>query len=437
MNDHDLDAFGRRAAAELRADAESIAGSREALGRLLAEQAPAGEVSTVAAMTAPHGAGSSARRWRVLAAAAALVTIVVGLTWLARSGSGTIDIVGPGPGTGSSAPLSAAPTSSTTPTRPEATTDPAATSAPGSGAPSSSVTATSSAPSGPTSAPGTSIPDPSDPLAGIAPPLGATAPTIDDVPTLLPAVPPDPDRTMVRDGRSPPPDATLPAALSQLWVRADPDGRVDAVVQLTTRLAPASPSPGGELAIVAGWPDARLYQSGPGTVVAGLVAPSGVVDVRAYGLDQQAVLDIAADLRPGNAGWASSTLATEPWLMVDTTWSTGYYYRTLVSLDASEGDVDSEIAVGSGWSMADAAPGFLYSTVDVVEVRGHAGLLFTGGVTALLVRYDNTTVVRLASRDPDADLVSVAESLVEVDRAEWDAAAGLTVDVDGCIGFFC
>ena len=87
--------------------------------------------------------------------------------------------------------------------------------------------------------------------------------------------------------------------------------------------------------------------------------------------------------------------------------------------------------------MADAAPGFLYTTVDVVEVRGRTGLLFRGGVGALIVRHDDTTIVRLASRDPDADLVSVAESLVEVDRADWDAAAGLTVDVDGCIGFFC
>ena len=438
MNDHDLDGLGRRAAAELRADADAIAGSREALGLLLAEQLATRGAPTVAATTAPPGNGSSARRWRVLAAAAVLVTIVVGLTWLARSGSGTIDIVGPGPATGSGAPLPTAPTTSAAPARPETTTGPAATPAPDSGAPSSPITTTSIPPSGPTSAPGTSVPDdPTDPMAGITPPEGATAPTIGDVPTLLPAVPPDPDRTMVRDGRSAPLDATLPATLSQLWVRADPDGRVDAVVHLTTRLAPASPAPGGDLTILAGWPDARLYPSAPGSVIVSLVAPSGVVDVRAYGLDEQAVLDIAADLRPAAAGWASSTLATAPWLTVDSTWSTGYFYRTLVSLDAGEGDVDSEIAVGSGWSMADAAPGFLNTTVDVVEVRGRAGLLFTYGVSALIVRYDDTTVVRLASRDPGADLVSVAESLVEVDRAEWDEAAGLAIDVDGCVGFFC
>jgi hypothetical protein len=430
MNDHDLDALGRRAAAELRTDAEAVAGSPEALARLLADQAPANAASTVAATTLPHGGSTSARRWRVLTAAAVLVTIVVGLAWLARSGSGTIDIVGPGPGTGSGAPQ---PTAATT-SPPDATADPAATSAPGSGASSSTATATSVPPSRPTSAPGTSVPgDRSDPLAGITPPPGATAPTIDDVPTLLPSAPADPGRTMMRDSESGP----QPATLSQLWVRADPDGRVDAVVQLTTRLAPASPPPGGDLVIVAGWPDARRYESDAGSVFVSLVAPTGVVDARSYGLDEQVLLDLAAGLRPGASGWASATLATEPWLAVDSTWTTGSAARTLVSLDAGEGDVDSEVAVLSGSSMADAAPGFLYTTVDVVEVRGRTGLLFRGGVGALIIRHDDTTIVRLASRDPDADLVSVAESLVEVDRSDWEAAAGLTVDVDGCIGFFC
>jgi hypothetical protein len=285
----------------------------------------------------------------------------------------------------------------------------------------------------PTSAPGTSVPVPSDPLTGITPPSGATAPTIDDVPTLLPAAPADPERTMMRDSETGP----LPATLSQLWVRAGLDGRVDAVVQLTTRLAPASPAPGGDLVIVAGWPDARRYESEPGSVFVSLVAPTGVVDARAYGLDAQMLLDIAAELRPGAAGWASTTLATAPWLAVDSTWSTGSATRKLVSLEPRDGDVDSEIAVLSGSSMADAAPGFLYTTVDVVEVRGRTGLLFRGGVGALIVRHDDTTIVRLASRDSNADLVSVAESLVEVDRADWDAAAGLTVDVDGCISLVC
>ena len=415
MNDHDLDALGRRAAAELRADAEATADSREALDRFLAGLAPANATPTVAATTLPHASTSSARRWRVLTAAAVLVTIVVGVAWLARSGSGTIDIVGPGTGTGSGAPQ---PTAPTTPANgPDATTDPVASPA-----------------SDPTTAPGTSLPgDLSDPLAGITPPVDATAPTIDDVPTLLPAAPADPERTMTLDSESGP----LPATLSQLWVRAAPDGRVDAVVQLTTRLAPASPAPGGDLVIVAGWPDARRYESEPGSVFVSLVSPTGVVDARAYGLDEQMVLDIAAGLRPGASGWASTTLATAPWLAVDSTWSAGSATRTLVSLEPRDGDVDSEVAVISGSSMADAAPGFLDATIDVVEVRGRTGLLFRGGVGALIVRHDDTTIVRLASRDPDADLVSVAESLVEVDRADWDAAAGLTVDVDGCIGFFC
>lgn len=429
MNDHDLDALGRRAAAALRAEADATADSREALGRLLAGQEPTNAAPTLTATTTPRAGGSSARRWRVLTAAAVLVTIVVGLAWLARSGSGTIDIVGPGPGTGSGAPR---PTAATT-SSPDTTTDPAASSAPGSGAPSSSATATSVPAVGPTTTPGTSDPDPPDPLAGITPPVSATAPTIDDVPTLLPAATADPERTVERDSESGP----LPATLSQLWVRAAPDGRVDAVVQLTTRLAPASPAPGGDLVIVAGWPDARRYDSDPGSVFASLVAPTGVVDVRAYGLDEQVMLDIAAELRPGATGWASTTLATAPWLSVDSTWSTGSATRALVSLEPRDGDVDSEVAVLSGSSMADAAPGFLDTTVDVVEVRGRTGLLFRGGVSALIVRHDDTTVVRLASRDPDADLVSGAESLVEVDRADWDAAAGLTVDVDGCIGFFC
>lgn len=429
MNDHDLDVLGRRAAAALRAEADATADSREALGRLLAGQAPTNAAPTVAATTSPRTGGSSARRWRVLTAAAVLVTIVVGLAWLARSGSGTIDIVGPGPGTGSGVPQ---PTAATT-SSPDATTGPAASSATGSGATNSSATATSVPASGPTTTSGASVPDAPDPLAGITPPVGATAPTIDDVPTLLPAATADPERTVERDSESGP----LPATLSQLWVRAAPDGRVDAVVQLTTRLAPASPAPGGDLVIVAGWPDARRYDSDPGSVFASLVAPSGVVDVRAYGLAEQVVLDIAAELRPGASGWAGTTLATAPWLAVDSTWSTGSATRALVSLEPRDGDVDSEVAVLSGSSMADAASGFLDTTVDVVEVRGRTGLLFRGGVSALIVRHDDTTIVRLASRDPDADLVSAAESLVQVDRADWDAAAGLTVDVDGCIGFFC
>jgi len=437
MNDHDLDLLGRRAAAAVRADADAIADSRAALDRLLAGP-PAGSgagsgPATIAVATSPAGATAHMRRWRVFAAAAVVVMVVLGVAWLARSGSGTIDIVGPGPGSGSGVPLPTGVTTMPPDTgSPEGSTGPA-TSAAGSSSPPSAPAAQQ----GSTSAvPDTAVPDataPADPFAGVAPPSDPSPPTVDDVPLLLPAVPAAPDRTMVSESES----GALSPTLSQLWVRADGSGRVDAVVQLTTRLAPAAPAPGGDLIIVDGWPDARLYAGAPGAVVVNLVAASGVVDVRAYGLEQPAVLDIASELRAAAAGWESTTLATPPWVHVDTAWSTGFADRRLVSLDDSEGDIDSEVHLTRGWSMADLAPGFLDRTVSVVQVGDRTGLLFVDGVSGLIVRRDDGTVVRLGSRDPEADLVSVAESLEEVDQATWDAASELTIDRDGCLSLFC
>ena len=190
MNDHDLDALGRRAAATVRADAEATADSREALDRLLAAQAPANAAPTVATTTLPHGDGSSARRWRCPRRSGRAgddrgrvgLARPIGQRHDRHRRSGTGHRVG-------GSPAHVDPCTHRTARRDH---HPVA----GAGAHDRPRRPRRHPGTTPGTTPGTSVPaDPTDPFAGITPPPGAAAPTIDDVPTLLPAAPPDPDRT--------------------------------------------------------------------------------------------------------------------------------------------------------------------------------------------------------------------------------------------------
>jgi hypothetical protein len=435
MNDHDLDLLGRRAAAALRADADAVADSRAALDRLLASPTDTPAATTVRALPLPAETAIAKRRRLGPWAAAAAVFVVLGIAWLSRSGAGTIDIVGPGPGTGSGVPLptdpstapsggTAAPTSDTAPASTPSPTAPptqpaAATSAPGTSAPTSTVPAT---------------PVGSEAFALLAPPPGLSPPALDTVPRLLPTAPtPDPARTFGGDTAAADPTAPV---LSQLWTRADDEGTVTAVVHLRTRPAPAAPNPNGAPIEVAGWPSAVRYQAADGFGIVTLVAPMGIVDMWSAGLAEADLVEIAGELTASSGAWRAPTLDQPGWVAIDSTWTSGGALRSRTTLDR-EGDIDTELRITRDIPLYDAVPLWLDGSFRLVDVGGDRALAFGDGVSGLAVlRADGTTVL-LGSRDPDADLVAVAESLVEVDQATWDAAAELTVDDDGCLSLFC
>lgn len=433
MNDHDLDVLGRHAAAAVRADADAIADSRAALDRLLAAPAHAPTGATVRTVPILAGTTTARRRRLVLTAAVAAVVVVLGIAWLARSGAGTIDIVSPGTGTGSGVPVptdpstpsqgTAAPTSDTTPASPRPATAPP---------PQPAGTTSSPATSAPTSTL-LDLPAGSEAFALLAPPTGLSPPALATVPRLLPTAPtPDPARTFGGDAMATDPS---PPVLSQLWVLADGDGTVTAVVHLRTRPAPAAPNPNGVPIEVAGWPDAVSYPAVDGYAIVTLAAPAGVVEMWSHGLEENDLVAIGAELAASGGVWRAQTFEQAGWAAIDSAWTAGGAQRWLTTVD-EEGDTDTEVLITRDTPAYDIVP-FIDGPLTLVDVGGNRALASSGSVSGLVVVRADGTTVRLGSRDPDADLVAVANSLVEVDQATWDAASELTVSVDGCISMFC
>ena len=437
MNDADLDALAKRAAARTQAEARDIADSDAALHRLLADSA-----ATAPAPLAPvvpyHGPLRDADRrstWKLVAVAAVVAVFVGGIGYALAQGSGTIEIAdGPisgtgvgtgddiGVGTATSAPPTAAP----------------ATAPPGSAGATTMATAPGSSTdtAGTNETPGSSAPpstSPADPTAGFFVPELQPV-TLDAVPRLLATPPPPADRTYLSANAG---DAADPA-LSQLWVRTTSGDAVDAILHVTTRLSPAIRSGDSSSIAVPGWSSARTWEMAAGTVDVELWGDDVFVELWASGLTEDEVLAIAAELRADGSAWRAERLDAEPWTRFQQMWSTGVAARSALTLDA-EGDIDTELDVLLGADAFDSAP-LLQATSDLrlVDVGGDPGLLGRPGASGLVVARPDGSIIVIGSRDPEADLVGAATSLVEVDEATWQASGRpRPSDWDGCMSFFC
>jgi hypothetical protein len=436
MNDQlDLDGLARRAAAQTRAEARAIVDSPAALSRLLAAERDAhGATATpdVAPLSSlrPH----EPQRRRPLAIAAAITLVVVGLGWALLGGGGGIDIVAPaGTGAGPGLP----------------TASPAPLPTPGTSSPRTSSPDTSSQGVAPTSSPSTEAPTSTsvstttpvgEPFDGFVVPDDVAAPRLDDVPTLLPTPAPPAGDTYVADATTP--VAERPS-LSQLWVRTRADGTVDAVLHLATRTEGVAGRSTWEPIVVPRWDAARRAATVVDVSIIELDAGDRYVDVWASGLAEAEVVAIAgelvADPRLDGRGWTAATLDGDAWTLVDATWSRGAATRTLTTLDATEGDIDSTLDIARGVSVFDVGGIVQLDTpLQLVDVDGRPGLLRRDGVAALATVLPDGTLVRLGDRDPSADLVARARSLATADPSTWDGAAQPWPDgVDGCVGFFC
>ncbi len=424
MDDHDLDQLGRMAAAHTRAEARAMADSPSALGELLARESGAPSAEPAELPVAPTRAVERPR-WKLAAVAAAVGVLALGLGWALVNGvGGTIDIVAPagtGPGFpgGDTTPVTSTPGS----TSPENTSPDTVTSMPQSTAPATST---------PTSGPGTTA-APVPPFTGFEVPE-VVRPQLTDVPLLLPASPMPAENTYLAEGAS---QQDTPLSLSQLWVRAAADGTIDAVLHLGTRIAPTIEQPNGEPIEIPGWDSARTYASVDGIVILELSAPEGVVGVWSQGLAADETASIAATLRADGAGWTAPALEEPGWVAVDATWTRGHAIRGLTTLSPGEGDVDSSLDISVGLSMFDGGMIGLDAELQLVDVNGDPALLRRGGASALAVKRSDGVLVRLGSRDPDADLERAARSLAPVDQATWDASSQPWGPVEGCVGFFC
>lgn len=432
MNDVDLDALARRAAADTLAEARSVAESKAALARLLADSTQPAPRAAVIPYHGPIREAERRPRWKIVAVAAVLAVFVGGIGYALVQGSGTIEVSGPaaggtgtGTGTGTQATSPRVPTASSAATPPS----PAATSAPVATAVSPTV------PNGdPTNAPSpTATPSaPADPADGFVVPVLVPF-GLGDLPYLLPDPAPAPDRALRGEEVWEVPVPTL----SQLWVRADSAGLVDAMVQITTQSPPADP--GRMLPVdIAGWDLAGATEMATGYAQVTLSDDELSVRVWAKGLTQDDVVAIARALRADGSTWRADPLETDRWTTIQATWSSGAATRSTTVLDP-DGDVALELMVGLGTD-AHLFAGVLQSggELRVVDVGGRPGVLGRAGVSGLVVVRDDGVMVVVNSRDPDADLATMAGSLSDLDRGEWEAATTPWPEgADGCIGLFC
>jgi hypothetical protein len=434
VNDAELDALATRAAAQTRAKAGAVADSEVALQQLLADAAA--EIPAPRDPVVPyHGPirdPERRHRWQLVAVAAVVGVFALGIGYAITNGSSTIEIAGPpaggtGIGAGPTPPTPADPPASrvSPPPTPTETSAPVSTVAPNDPATTSPVdshgTTDSVAP----------VDRPADPTAGFfIPELVPFA--LDDLPYLLPDPPPAADRALRGEEVW---EVPVPL-LSQLWVRTGAAGTVDAMVQVTTQSPPAAV---GQRAVdVAGWDSAGVTDMPDGYAQVTLGTDEISVTVWAEGLTVDDVLAIARALRADGSSWRAAPLDAEGWAPIQEMWSTGAATRWTTVVDA-DGDVDLELGVGRGTDVFLYA-GVLQSGADlrVVDVDGQPGILGRAGVSGLVVVRDDGVMVVVNSRDPDADLVSLAGSLTRHDRAGWEAATSPWPEgLDGCVGLFC
>lgn len=429
LDDDQLDAMGHRAAAQLRAEARSIADSPAALRRLLADDgvtgraAPPVEPATVVPLRAPD---AGARR-RHLAVAAVIVLFVAGIGYALATGmGGSIDIVAPsgtgnGPGLGGTTPVTTTPGSTTSGSAPGGSTTPGSTT-PGSSTPGSTTAATT---------PVTAPPTASDPIEAFGEIDTQPAVTIDTVPRLLPGDAFDPALTDRIEYELPSEEFEL----HQTWVRAGADGVVDAVVTATTE---RDRERFGSPIAIDGWPAATRNETDDGSILLNLNSDAGTVQLSATGLDLDEVVAIAASLTVDDAtqSWRSDLLAPPDWTAFDQGWRAGAAVRTLVER-GDDGTPHTELTTSVGVSIIDLGLPFAPGTGRLVEVAGRPALASSdAGVDALVLLDANGTALTVATRDAPVSPAELVASLTEVDQATWDESSSPGA-YDGCSGVIC
>ena len=432
LDDDQLDAMGHRAAAQLRAEARSIADSPAALRRLLAEAGTAarGTAPAESATVVPLRPPDVGARRRHLAVAAVIALFVAGIGYALATGmGGSIDIAAPsgtgdGSGLGGTTPATTTPASTTPGSAPVGSTTPGSTT-PGSTTPGSTTP-------GSTTPGSTTQPASVDPIEAFGeidtqPPVA-----LDTVPRLLPGDAFDPALTDRIEYEMP----SGKFELHQTWVRAGADGVVDAVVTATTE---RDHERFGSPIAIDGWPAATRNETDDGSILLNLNSDAGTVQLSATGLGLDEVVAIAASLTADDAtrSWRSDLLAPPDWTAFDQGWRAGAAVRTVVER-GDDGVPQTELTTSVGVSIVDLGLPFAPGTGRLVEVAGRPALAATSAGAESLVLLDaNGTALTVATRDaPDspADLVA---SLTEVDQATWDASSSPPRDVDGCLGVIC
>ncbi len=279
-----------------------------------------------------------------------------------------------------------------------------------------------------------------DPLAGWKVPTFGS-PDLALVPRLLPQLPVPLVVSATRtEGADP---AVEHPSYSQTWARADDQGAVDAFVQIGTRFEPRLPldEAAPEQAIPL-WPRSYFSDAVPPVEILGLYSASRSMTVWASGLDRAQVLGAATSLQVDDdgVGWATPSLpGPDRWTLVHEGWYSGAASRTLVR-QTPDGSTYLEMSTMTGVPEAITTPWTLSSTITLRAIDGRPALLFDreGGSSAVTWSPNDGVVVVLGSYGPLDQLFEIAQSVVEVDQATWDAASTLnTSPGDGCNSMFC
>ncbi len=147
-------------------------------------------------------------------------------------------------------------------------------------------------------------------------------------------------------------------------------------------------------------------------------------------------LEVDAD----GVGWVTPSLPDpDRWTLVHEGWSSGTASRTIVQRSPDD-TTYLEMSTMAGAPEAIGTPGFFFSTITLGSIDGRPALLFDreGGSSAVTWSPSDGVVVVFGSYGPLDQLLTIAESVVEVDQAAWEAAS--TVDTsrsDGCNSMFC
>lgn len=290
----------------------------------------------------------------------------------------------------------------------------------------------------PTTGPTTDRPG-QDPLAGWQfPELSPVQ--VDDVPYLLPD-PMPPSTSALRFESGDQPASPSSAEHAQLWVRAVPDGTVDAVFIVNTRLGSPAPWSGAFPIEVSGWPQALAVDGAPGTVLLELSSALGTVEIRSHGLTQEEVLAIVEAMRvsPAAVGWTSPTL--DSWTEFPTTSTSGYAGRTVVTY-GPDGQPEYSFGVTRGQPLAEAGPGVFVGDgleLSLTQVGGQPALIERGEYRQSIVWVTpDGAVVTIGTTAGEAALMGAVATLREVDRTTWEAVAEPPSPADdGCLGLFC
>lgn len=222
----------------------------------------------------------------------------------------------------------------------------------------------------------------------------------------------------------------LPAYLVyvQSWVD------VETGVVLEVRTHPASGTREGTNVTVAPWDSAVFTRSSSGYESMQLGDPSGAVMLWTNGLSRNDLLDIARSLQPRgeSAGWDVGNMP-ENIVAVHEGWEGGVSTRTVRWSNA-------ELVIASGNPGTFMGPSTYGTTVRITDVNGAQAVLFENDVWAAVSWSPQPGITVVFVMNGTAEQAeAAARSIVEVDRATWEAASrDATGEDDGCqSSFFC